>query len=164
MIEVTTEISDNVFRVCSYCKRHINDAGEWEGVLGLFQTVPEEKMLYGKCPECLKKYFPTVYSSLFDNETVFKQNPLSHDNKFHEFFLLSVTLGAFSVNMTANKGLDMFENIPEKACKTCKNILLFQEVTIDEEEVRLFLYCNSVSNDKLQDAFIGLVRGHGDRS
>jgi hypothetical protein len=45
-----------------------------------------------------------------------------------------------------NSGVDMLEEVVTKAHNICDQILLFEAIEMEEDEVRLFLDCNCVSN------------------
>jgi hypothetical protein len=64
--------------------------------------------------------------------------------------------------MVENNSADIFEDIFEKAHKICNRILLFEAIEMDEDEIRLFLSCNHVSKQEMQDAYLGLVREYDD--
>jgi hypothetical protein len=60
--------------------------------------------------------------------------------------------------MTENNEFDILEEVVAKAHDICDQILLFEAIDMEEDEVRLFLDCNRVSNQNLQDTYLDLVR------
>ena len=52
----------------------------------------------------------------------------------------------------------ILDNLIQKALKICSKMFLSEAVELDEDEVRLFLYCNRVTNHKLQDEYLEIVR------
>ena len=57
-----------------------------------------------------------------------------------------------------SSGSKPLEKIVERAHTICDMILLFEAMEMEEEEVRLFLNCNQVSDQKTQDEYLDLVR------
>jgi hypothetical protein len=62
------------------------------------------------------------------------------------------------VIMTKNSDYNVLEEVVAKAHQICSQLLLFEAIEMEEEEVRLFLDCNRVSNSKMQNAYLELVR------
>ena len=60
--------------------------------------------------------------------------------------------------MSERNNLRTLENLIEKAHKICSEMFLSEAVELDEDDVRLFLYCNRVTNHKLQDEYLEIVR------
>jgi hypothetical protein len=60
--------------------------------------------------------------------------------------------------MTENNSFDQLENVISDAHDICDRILLFEALEMNEDEVRLFLYRNHVSDQKIQDMYLGFVR------
>ena len=58
------ESEPNLAFICMYCKKHKNVAGNWEQGDGLDESVSDEWISHGICPDCLKEHFPDEYSSL----------------------------------------------------------------------------------------------------
>jgi hypothetical protein len=57
-----------------------------------------------------------------------------------------------------NNGVDVLETVVAKAHNICNHILLFEAVDMEEDEIRLFLNCNHVSNQNLQNIYLDLVK------
>ena len=66
------------------------------------------------------------------------------------------------VTMAEIKDCCILENLIKKAHKICSKICLSEAIELDEDEVRLFLYCNHVANHTLQDEYLGLVKKYDD--
>jgi hypothetical protein len=64
------------------------------------------------------------------------------------------------VGATENSAFDGLEMVVAEAHGICEQILLFEAIDMEEEEVRLFLYCNHVSDQELQDTYLGFVRDY----
>ena len=60
--------------------------------------------------------------------------------------------------MTKNNDSDMLEKIVADAHNICNQIMLCEAVEMEEDEVRLFLNCNHVDDDAVQDRYLELVR------
>jgi hypothetical protein len=65
-------------------------------------------------------------------------------------------------SMTKNNYFDVLEEVVAKAHNICNQILLFEAIEMDEDEVRIFLDCNNVTNQTLQDAYLSLAREYDD--
>jgi hypothetical protein len=63
--------------------------------------------------------------------------------------------------MTNSSITDELGSVVEKARKICNRIMLFEAVQMEESEVRLFLDCNHVSNNTIQNDYLELVRKYG---
>ena len=57
-----------------------------------------------------------------------------------------------------SSGSSPLEKIVARAHKICNQILLFEAIGMEEDEVRLFLDCNHVSDQQTQDEYLHLVR------
>ena len=64
--------------------------------------------------------------------------------------------------MIKDNDFDMLEEVVAKAHKICSRILLFEAIEMEEDEVRLFLDRNHVSDNEVQNAYLELVREYGD--
>jgi hypothetical protein len=64
--------------------------------------------------------------------------------------------------MIENSDSDMLEEVVIKAHNICNQIMLFEAIEMEEEEVRLFLDCNHVSDNERQDAYLNLVREYNE--
>jgi hypothetical protein len=62
------------------------------------------------------------------------------------------------VIMTEDNGFDILEEVVAEAHKICNQILLFEAMDMEEDEVRLFLDCNAVTDHQMQERYIRLVR------
>ena len=60
--------------------------------------------------------------------------------------------------MTKNSDYDVLEEIVAKAHQICNRIFLFEAVGMEEDEIRLFLDCNHVSDNDVQNDYLTLVR------
>lgn len=49
--------------ICSHCKNINNDQGEWEEIESYFTKRYEILFSHGICPECIQKYYKTVFKS-----------------------------------------------------------------------------------------------------
>jgi hypothetical protein len=61
-------------------------------------------------------------------------------------------------NTIKNNDCDILDEVVDKAHKICSLLLLFEAVDMEEDEVRLFLDCNHVSDYQMQNAYLDLVR------
>lgn len=64
--------------------------------------------------------------------------------------------------MIENSDSDMLEDVVTKAHNICNQIMLFEAIEMEEEEVRLFLDYNHVSDSEKQDAYLYLVREYNE--
>jgi hypothetical protein len=54
------------------------------------------------------------------------------------------------------------EDVVTKAHNICNQIMLFEAIEMEEDEVRLFLDCNHVSDSEKQNAYLYLVREYNE--
>jgi len=66
--------------------------------------------------------------------------------------------------MTVNNDYDILDEVVAKAHDICNQIMLFEAVDMEEDEVRLFLDCNNVSDSKRQEAYLDLVREYDEHT
>jgi len=66
--------------------------------------------------------------------------------------------------MTKNSDYDVLEEVVAKAHQICNQLLLFEAIEMEEDEVRLFLDCNHVSDDAVQNAYLELVREYNEKT
>ena len=66
--------------------------------------------------------------------------------------------------MIKNSDYDILEEVVEKAHQICDQLLLFEAIEMAEDEVRLFLDCNHVSDDAVQNAYLELVREYNEKT
>jgi hypothetical protein len=59
---------------------------------------------------------------------------------------------------------DILEEIVAKAHRICNQLFLFEAIEMEEDEVRLFLDCNHVSDNKVQNAYLELVREYDEKT
>jgi hypothetical protein len=62
------------------------------------------------------------------------------------------------VIMTEDNDFDILEEVVAEAHKICNHMLLFEAIEMEEDEVRLFLACNAVTDHQMQERYICLVR------
>jgi hypothetical protein len=60
--------------------------------------------------------------------------------------------------MTENNDCDSIETIVNEAHEICDVLLLFEASYMEENEIRLFLEGNNVTDREIQDNYIELVR------
>jgi hypothetical protein len=68
------------------------------------------------------------------------------------------------VIMTNDNDFDVLEEVVAKAHKICNRILLFEAIEMEEDELRLFLDCNQVSDHVVQDRYLGFVRQYAEKT
>jgi hypothetical protein len=68
------------------------------------------------------------------------------------------------VIMTKDNDFDVLEEIVAKAHAICNKMLLFEAIEMKEDEVRLFLACNHVSDPQLQERYLGFVRQYAEET
>jgi hypothetical protein len=68
------------------------------------------------------------------------------------------------VIMTKDNDFDVLEEVVAKAHKICNRILLFEAIEMEENEVRLFLDCNQISDHEVQDRYLGFVRQYAKKT
>ena len=66
--------------------------------------------------------------------------------------------------MTKDSDFDVLEEVVAKAHKICNRILLFEAIEMEEDEVRLFLDCNQISDHEVQDRYLGFVRQYAEKT
>ena len=66
--------------------------------------------------------------------------------------------------MIKNSDYDVLEEVVAKAHQICNQLLLFEAIEMEEDEVRLFLDCNHVSDDAVQNAYLELVREYNEKT
>ena len=66
--------------------------------------------------------------------------------------------------MIKDNDFDMLEEVVAKAHKICSRILLFEAIEMEEDEVRLFLDCNQISDHEVQDRYLGFVRQYAEKT
>jgi hypothetical protein len=66
--------------------------------------------------------------------------------------------------MTKDNDCDVLDEVVAKAHEICNRILLFEAIEMEENEVRLFLNCNQVSDHQLQERYLGLVRQYAEET
>ena len=59
---------------------------------------------------------------------------------------------------------DILEEIVAKAHRICNQLFLFEAIEMEEDEVRFFLDCNHVSDNKVQNAYLALVREYDEKT
>jgi hypothetical protein len=59
---------------------------------------------------------------------------------------------------------DILEEIVAKAHRICNQLFLFEAIEMEEDEVRFFLGCNHVSDNKVQNAYLELVREYNEKT
>jgi len=60
--------------------------------------------------------------------------------------------------MTENNDCDSIETLVNQAHQICSELLLFEASYMKENEIRLILECNKITDRKIQDTYIKLVR------
>lgn len=66
--------------------------------------------------------------------------------------------------MTKDSDFNVLEEVVAKAHKICNRILLFEAIEMEEDEVRLFLDCNQVSDHQVQQRYLDLVRQYSEKT
>lgn len=57
-----------ILPICSTCKRIRDDEGYWNELESYIDTRSEVQFSHGICPDCVKKHYPDIASSLLDNK------------------------------------------------------------------------------------------------
>lgn len=68
------------------------------------------------------------------------------------------------MTMTKDSDFDVLDEVVAEAHKICNRILLFEAIEMREDEVRLFLDCNQVTDHQMQERYIGLVRQYAENT
>lgn len=61
---------------------------------------------------------------------------------------------------TENSEGNSIETIVDMAYQICDKLLLFEATSMEEEEIRFFLECNKITDQKIQDRYLYLVRNY----
>jgi len=57
-----------IIPICSHCKQIRDDEGIWKKMEEYIYTHTEANFSHGICPNCMKKYYPEEYSSIYPDE------------------------------------------------------------------------------------------------
>jgi hypothetical protein len=66
--------------------------------------------------------------------------------------------------MTKNNDVDQLEGVVARAHQICNQLFLFEAIDMEEDEVRLFLDCNHVSDNDVQNTYLALIREYDEKT
>ena len=108
----------------------------------------ESSGLVGKWRKCYGHYskpFPDQYASFCAGKKGIKEKVMPDSQVFYD-------------NYGRENGFNRLENVVAKAHCICNNIMLFEAIFMEEDEVRLCLDRNHVSDHEIQNVYLKLVR------